>query len=63
MPSFQYQSLNAAGETRTGVVAAPSRADAVRLLLSKGETATDIRQVDEEKVDVAVPIEVRGPGL
>ncbi len=40
MPSFRYQSLTAAGDVRRGVVAAASRAAAVRLLGSRGETPT-----------------------
>jgi type II secretory pathway component PulF len=38
MPSFQYQSLTATGETRTGVLSAADRAEALRLLGSRGET-------------------------
>ncbi|HRQ75052.1 MAG TPA: type II secretion system F family protein [Phycisphaerales bacterium] len=40
MPSFLYQSLTSNGQTRTGVIVANDRSDAVRQLLSRGETAT-----------------------
>lgn len=42
MPSFLYQSLTSAGQTRTGVIVANDRNDAVRQLLTRGETATRI---------------------
>lgn len=38
MPSFQYQSLTTTGEVRTGVLSAADRAEALRLLGSRGET-------------------------
>ena len=40
MPNFTYQSLTAGGQTRSGMLSAADRADAVRQLLSRGETAT-----------------------
>lgn len=42
MPSFQYQSLTTSGEARNGVLTANDRADAVRRLLDRGETATSV---------------------
>jgi len=42
MANFRYESLNSQGKTQTGVVEAIDRADAVRLLLSRGETATRV---------------------
>ena len=46
MPSFRYESLTATGQARQGVVAAPSRAAAIRLLGGQGETATRLDDVD-----------------
>jgi type II secretory pathway component PulF len=40
MQAFEYQSLTAAGDARTGVVEAESKAEAIRQLLLRGETAT-----------------------
>lgn len=55
MPSFQYESLTSSGQVRNGVLSAPDRAEAVRQLLGRGETAT--------KVDLAEPNgEVRADG-
>jgi type II secretory pathway component PulF len=48
MPSFTYQSLTNTGQTRAGVVSAVDRADAVRQLLTRGETATAIELADGE---------------
>ncbi|MCI0364570.1 MAG: type II secretion system F family protein [Phycisphaerales bacterium] len=42
MPNFVYESLTRAGQTRSGVVSAADRADAVRQLMGRGETATTI---------------------
>lgn len=47
MPTFKYQSLTSNGESRSGVVAAMDRSEAVRLLLSRGETATQLDQADD----------------
>jgi len=47
MPSFQYQSLTLAGERRSGVLSAMDRGDAVRQLLSRGETAVLVTAADE----------------
>ncbi len=47
MPSFRYESLTATGQARHGVVAASNRAVAVRLLGSRGETATVVEPIDE----------------
>jgi type II secretory pathway component PulF len=40
MPNFTYQSLSSNGQARSGVLTAVDRADAVRQLLGRGETAT-----------------------
>jgi type II secretory pathway component PulF len=56
MPSFRYQSLTAAGEARQGVVAAPSRGAAVRLLGGRGETATRLEAVDGSDHEAAAPV-------
>jgi len=42
MQTFQYQSLAANGQQRNGVLTAVDRADAVRQLMSRGETATSL---------------------
>ena len=47
MPNFKYESLTAAGQTRSGLLSAADRADAVRQLLSRGETATRVVAADE----------------
>jgi type II secretory pathway component PulF len=49
MPTFTYQSLTGAGETRSGVLSALDRADVVRQLLSRGETATVVRPMEEDR--------------
>ena len=46
MPSFTYQSLTSTGQVRQGVLNATDRADAVRQLLSRGETATHVELAD-----------------
>lgn len=48
MPSFHYQSLTSSGESRAGVVSALDRADAVRQLLTRGETAVHVAPADEK---------------
>ncbi len=50
MPTFRYQSLTKSGQSRTGVVAALDRSDAVRVLMLRGETATQIDQAEEQQV-------------
>jgi type II secretory pathway component PulF len=47
MPNFKYESLTAAGQTRSGLLSAADRADAVRQLLGRGETATRVVAADE----------------
>ena len=42
MPNFRYQSLTATGDARAGVIAATDRAEAVRLLGARGETAMSL---------------------
>lgn len=42
MPNFRYQSLTPSGDPRAGVIAAANRAEAVRLLGARGETATSV---------------------
>jgi type II secretory pathway component PulF len=46
MPNFTYESLTRTGQSRSGVLAAADRADAVRQLLGKGETAVSIEAAD-----------------
>lgn len=47
MQNFRYESLTAQGEARSGVLAAHDRAEAVRMLLGRGETATRVLPIDE----------------
>lgn len=56
MPSFRYQSLTTNGRVSGGMVTAPDRAAAVRQLLGRGETPTNIEQADhpEESTSRAV---------
>jgi type II secretory pathway component PulF len=54
MPSFQYQSLTTSGEVRTGTLDAADQGEVVRLLLGRGETATDIRPADGATAAVTV---------
>ncbi|MBG81078.1 MAG: hypothetical protein CMJ39_10295 [Phycisphaerae bacterium] len=42
MPTYRYESMTAAGASRSGTLDATSRADAVRQLMQRGETATQI---------------------
>ncbi len=48
MPSFRYRSLSAQGTTHQGVIAAPSRGAAVRMLGARGETPTLLELADGE---------------
>lgn len=48
MPTFSYESLTRQGQTRSGMVTAVDRADAVRQLLGRGETAVRIDLPDSE---------------
>ncbi len=47
MPTFQYQSLTTEGARQSGLITAQNRADAVRQLLGRGETATSISSAGE----------------
>ena len=42
MPNFTYQSLSSSGQSRSGVLTAMDRPDAIRQLISRGETATSL---------------------
>jgi type II secretory pathway component PulF len=55
MPSFRYESLTTAGQTRQGVVTAASRGEAVRLLGSRGETPTVVETVESSNGKTAAP--------
>jgi type II secretory pathway component PulF len=48
MPTFSYQSLTQGGQSRSGVLTANDRGDAIRQLLSRGESATLIEQADSD---------------
>ncbi len=49
MPSFRYQSLTATGESRSGMISAIDRADAVKSLHVRGETALAIEPAEGRK--------------
>jgi type II secretory pathway component PulF len=55
MPTFTYQSITRNGQSRSGMIAAIDRGDAVRQLLGRGETATrvDMAQMDGEALPAA----------
>ena len=44
MPSFAYESRTTSGDQRSGVLEADSRAEAVRVLTGRGETALSLKQ-------------------
>ncbi|MEM7228098.1 MAG: type II secretion system F family protein [Planctomycetota bacterium] len=46
MPDFVYESLTANGQQRSGMLSATNRADAVRQLTDRGETATNVLEAD-----------------
>jgi len=54
MQSFSYQSLTTNGQTRSGVLTANDRADAIRQLLAKGETAMTLDLADAASKPKAV---------
>lgn len=60
MPNFQYQSLTLSGESRNGVLTAQDRADAIRQLLTRGETAVSI---DTSKDSNNTPATRRRPAM
>ncbi len=47
MPRFVYQSVTASGQARQGEVEAATRAEATRMLLARGETATALQPMAE----------------
>ena len=49
MPRFQYQSLNASGAPSQGEVSASTQSEAIRQLLSRGETTTSIRLLAQKQ--------------
>ncbi len=55
MPNFHYQSLTNSGESRSGELVAMSRAEAIRQLLGRGETAVQIDQADEKTSKFVTP--------
>ena len=48
MPNFRFQSLTTSGESRSGVLVASDRAEAVRLLMRRGETAVEVFREGEK---------------
>ncbi|MAT81023.1 MAG: hypothetical protein CMJ29_05175 [Phycisphaerae bacterium] len=58
MPTYRYQSMTAGGQNRSGTLTANSRADAVRQLMQRGETATQIEAAsgDAEPRSTATPM-------
>ncbi len=62
MPSFRYESLTSNGQARSGVLDAHDQSDAVRMLLSRGETATRIQtatQLDAKPKRAAPKVAVK----
>jgi len=59
MQSFSYQSLTTNGQTRNGVLTANDRADAIRQLLAKGETAMTLHLADASAKSKASPAPAR----
>lgn len=51
MPTFQYQSLTSSGSRQSGVITASTRAEAVRTLMQRGETATSITSTSQATPD------------
>lgn len=52
MPSFRYQGLSVGGQSVAGVIAAPDRATALRMLAGRGETPLSIDAVEtDERVE------------
>ncbi|MCH2133430.1 MAG: type II secretion system F family protein [Phycisphaerales bacterium] len=49
MPTYRYQSMTAGGLNRSGTLTAASRADAVRQLMQRGETATQVVAADADE--------------
>jgi general secretion pathway protein F len=45
MPDYSFQSITNSGEIRTGILKARDRADVVKQLSSRGETATEVNRV------------------
>jgi type II secretory pathway component PulF len=45
MPDYSFQSITNSGEVRTGILKARDRADVVKQLSSRGETATEVNRV------------------
>ncbi len=62
MPTFTYQSLTQGGQSRSGVLTANDRGDAIRQLLGRGETATAIEQSDGDAKSAAKPVVRHTPG-
>jgi type II secretory pathway component PulF len=56
MPNFQYQSLTATGDARNGVLSAADKSDAVRMLQSRGETATRIDLLKDDASPAAAAV-------
>ena len=56
MPTFQYQSMTTSGDRLSGVISAANRAEAVRTLLQRGETATSITMTMGAAEPAAEPV-------
>jgi type II secretory pathway component PulF len=61
MPSFQYQSLTSTGEVRTGVLSAADRAEALRLLGSRGETPVRLGPLEGAEGSAASAVGLAAP--
>jgi type II secretory pathway component PulF len=59
MQDFRYESLTTSGETRSGILTANDRADVIRQLIGRGETATTVAIIED--VAVTRPAAARKP--
>ena len=55
MPSFRYQGVSTSGQAIAGMIAAPDRAAAIRLLAGRGETAVRIDAIEGGDEEHAAP--------
>jgi type IV pilus assembly protein PilC len=60
MPAFRYESLTTNGRAQSGVLEAPTRGAAVRLLAGRGETATSVEAA--ETTSPRAPRSTKPPG-
>ena len=63
MPSFRYQAIDASGTATNGVLVAPDRASAVRMLQGRGETPVAIDLSEAEAITAAAAAATKGTGI